>query len=147
MLQLNKTSDPENGILEQIVDEMDQGEIDPQMKEFRDHMCKTYYELHAKTIEQQIDVYEKHLSEETIDAINAHYSTPEGIEFVEKMPAISKDLAKLSIKLSQELAKEFEKKLSEQLSTEYMGFKPEPVAEESQEDEELKEFKRRYNIP
>jgi len=126
-------------------------EIDEDLKAFRDKIVQRYDELRANTIEQQIDVFTKHLSEAAIDSMIAHYSSKEGIEIVEKMPEISADLARLSIDMNKSLMDEFMNEIKRQADQDYYGFdpgdtttlkpQPKPGSEEDMDD-----FFKRYGI-
>ncbi len=62
------------------------------------------FKIHHKAYtESQIDVYDKHLSDEAVDTSIAFYTSPEGEVVISKMPFISKEIEQLGFILSKSI--------------------------------------------
>lgn len=125
----NRDSNLSEDIFSNILNSLGEDINDPEFDEFKEYMIKKYAEIHEKYLEEQIDAYDKHLSELAIDASIEFYTTASGIEIADKMPMIGKELARAGIKVSMEIAKEFKTKLNRQaeidyLEIDYLGFDP-----------------------
>lgn len=119
---------------------------DPTFIQFKNYMVDHYEDIHKEFVAAKIESYDKHLSEEAIDAAIAYHSTQYGMEVIEKMDIINKELVIAGAKLSERIAREFQEKL-EGMNPEY-SFQHDPPEDEIPEDDDddLDEFKKQYGL-
>lgn len=113
----------------------------PRLGPIKKKFIRRFDEVSSTTAEKQIDLYDKLLSEDAIDATIHFYSTREGQEIVKNLPKINEGLSKISFEFVSQLAKEFITELLELEPSEeemaQMGFtKLSADLEELDEDDE-----------
>lgn len=98
----------------------------PKLGPIKRKFLRRFDEVAQTTTEKQIDLYDRLLSEDAIDATIHFYSTREGQEIVKNLPKINEGLSKISFDFVSQLAKEFITELLELEPTEeemvQMGF-------------------------
>lgn len=117
----------------------------PRLGPIKKKFIRRFDEVSFTTAEKQIDLYDKLLSEDAIDATIHFYSTREGQEIVKNLPKINEGLSKISFEFVSQLAKEFITELLELEPSEeemaQMGFTKlsadlEELDEDDEDDEE-----------
>ncbi len=82
----------------------------PGLKEIKAKFIDRFDGIYAAALEDQIDLYDKLISEQAIDASVAFYASPEGQELIKAMPAVNKGLSdslfNMNTKLAQEMLQE-----------------------------------------
>ena len=79
-----------------IVDSMIVQASDEDLATMRQAIMQRFDVQHKKYIEEQIDIYDKHLSEDVLDASIAFYTSKEGEQVLAKIGVISEEVDKLS---------------------------------------------------
>ncbi len=79
----------------------------PKLRKLQEKFLSRFEQLTNNTFESQVELYDRLLSEDAIDASNAFYSSIEGQEIISKLPQLNEELGKLSLDFTAKLAKEF----------------------------------------
>lgn len=80
---------------------------DPFMKQFREFYLSKLKEQQADLLEQQVDIYDSHLSEDALDTALTYYQTKGGVEFAANTKKINFALAELSATISNRIIDRF----------------------------------------
>ena len=78
----------------------------PKLKKIQEKYLSRFDELSEQTFNGQVDLYDKLLSEDAIDASNVFYSSIEGQEIISKLPKLNAGLSRLSLDFTAKLGKE-----------------------------------------
>lgn len=102
---MTKVTEPSQEFLEEIL-KFSCPDDDAKNSDLRERLAKRFIELSNAQAERKIDIYEKHVSEESIDAAIEFYSSPMGRAFAAALPGISKEMIRLSAELTEALTEE-----------------------------------------
>lgn len=116
MLQSTNMSRQESGF-KNLIGSLPDDKI-PRLGKVKRKFIKRFDEITTDTLNKQIELYDKLLSEDAIDASIHFYSTKEGQEIVAALPKINEGLSKLTFEFTNTLAKEFITELLELEPTE-----------------------------
>lgn len=122
----------------------------PRLAGLKTKFIERYDELMKRTFEEQVDLYDKILSEDAIDASNLFYSSTEGQEIISKLPRLTEGLTKITASLTGALLKDFLTELlelnptdDEMLKIGMTKFSIDEIEDLDEDDEEEEEIKPR----
>lgn len=148
LLQLNRTVSGTTDNISEILNNMDKTTLGSDAEEFDNF--KTYLTTQLgvfkeKQLAEQINIYDKYLSEECIDGAIAYYMSPSGREISENINKIQHDLVSLGMNMINEIMERYEKERegSSNNTPSYLGFIP---LETNDKQAEFDNFKKKYGL-
>lgn len=99
-----QTAESFNKLTNQLNDKLEKLEGDDPMKGALEHLKEKFQERYEKMREEQIRIYDKYLTEDTIDAALAFFKTDGGQSYSDNIPKIKDEIVKVADGLAIKLA-------------------------------------------
>lgn len=142
LLQLNRTVSGTSDNISEILTNMDKstlGEDAEEFENFKQFLTSQLSAFKERQLAEQVEIYDKYLSEECVDGTIEYYMSPSGREISENINKIQHELVTLGMNMINEIMEKYENKTSDNS----YSSEPESIADI---ENEFQDFKRRYNI-
>lgn len=145
LLQLNRTVSGTTDNIAEILNNMDKtmlGDDAEEFDNFKNYLTSQLGAFKENQLTEQINIYDKYLSEECIDGAIAYYMSASGREISENINKIQHELVTLGMNMINDIMEKYETdKGGTQAS--YLGMNSTPV---DNKQAEFDDFKKRYNL-